>query len=209
VQYTLSLHDALPIYGFGLGSRFYFGKPLAELNPEQYALLIGIVKGPGFYDPRRFPERAQQRRDLVLRLMFEQHLLDKASYERALASPIRVIERGQYLNANFPAYMDAVRRELRQLSLDSRLLNSGIKVFTYLDPLAQTQAERTVGAREAQAQRRRRRAHANLKRAPAQMMLPQPDGELVPARRGRQVADRVRAVLVICDGHLCATGAAD
>lgn len=132
------------IHGFGLGSRFYFGKPLAELNPEQYALLIGIVKGPGFYDPRRFPQRAQQRRDLVLRLMFEQHLLDKTAYERAISTPLRVIERGQFLNANFPAYLDAVRKELRQLNLDSRMLHSGIKVFTYLDPLAQIQAERTV-----------------------------------------------------------------
>lgn len=134
------------IHGFGLASRFYFGKPLTELTAEQYALLIGIVKGPGFYDPRRFPQRAQQRRDLVLRLMFEQHLLSPKAFEQAVSTPLEVIERGQYLNANFPAYMDAVRRELRQLNLDSKVLQTGIKVFTHLDPAAQRQAERSVTA---------------------------------------------------------------
>lgn len=132
------------VHGFGLASRFYFGKPLAELAPEQYALLIGIVKGPGYYDPRRFAERALQRRDLVLRLMLEQHLLDRAAYEKAVAKPLAIVARGQYLNANFPAYMDAVKKELRQLALDSELMYSGIKVFTYLDPLAQNQAEQSV-----------------------------------------------------------------
>ena len=140
----LGQNHATAVHGFGLASRFYFGKPLAELAPEQYALLIGIVKGPGFYDPRRFPERAQGRRDLVLRLMLEQHLLDRQTYERAVKQPLAVVPRGQYLNASFPAYMDAVKRELRQLALDNTLMHSGIKVFTYLDPMAQRQAERTV-----------------------------------------------------------------
>lgn len=140
----LGQNHATAVHGFGLASRFYFGKPLAELAPEQYALLIGIVKGPGFYDPRRFPERSQRRRDLVLRLMFEQHLLDLNAFEQAISKPLHVVPRGQYLNASFPAYMDAVKRELRQLALDPKLMHTGIKVFTYLDPMAQTQAERTV-----------------------------------------------------------------
>ncbi|GHG65498.1 penicillin-binding protein 1B [Alishewanella longhuensis] len=140
----LGQNHATAVHGFGLASRFYFGKPLAELAPEQYALLIGVVKGPGYYDPRRFPERAQRRRDLVLRLMFEQHLLDRPAFEQAINKPMQLVPRGQYLNASFPAYMDAVKRELRQLALDPKLMHSGIKVFTYLDPMAQTQAERTV-----------------------------------------------------------------
>ncbi|WP_189483181.1 penicillin-binding protein 1B [Alishewanella tabrizica] len=140
----LGQNHATAVHGFGLASRFYFGKPLTELSADQYALLIGVVKGPGYYDPRRFPERAQRRRDLVLRLMFEQELINDAAYQQALAKPIKLVARGQYLNASFPAYMDAVKRELRQLALDPSLTHSGIKVFTYLDPMAQTQAERTV-----------------------------------------------------------------
>ena len=49
------------------------------------ALLIGIVKGPSYYDPRRHPERARQRRDLALRRMLATHLIDQKEFDRALA----------------------------------------------------------------------------------------------------------------------------
>ena len=77
-----------PVHGLGLGSKLYFGKPLAELRPHEYALLIAIIKGPSYYDPRRFPERAAQRRDLILHLMEDHGLLDgeqtKALSDRSL-----------------------------------------------------------------------------------------------------------------------------
>ena len=57
------------VHGFGLASQFYFGKPLAELDLREIALLVAIVRGPSYYDPRRHPERARARRDLVLKLM--------------------------------------------------------------------------------------------------------------------------------------------
>ncbi len=132
------------VHGVGLGSRFYFGKPLNELQPAETALLIGMLKGPSYFDPRRFPERAQQRRDLVLRLMAEQHLLSSADYTKALQQPLQVIPRGQYLQAGNAAYLDAVRKELRQLSIDPRYKDQGIKVFTYLDVEIQQAAEQAV-----------------------------------------------------------------
>ena len=54
------------VHGFGLASQFYFGKPLAELDLHEIALLVAIVRGPSYYDPRRHPERALARRNLVL-----------------------------------------------------------------------------------------------------------------------------------------------
>ena len=54
------------INGFGMASIFYFNKPLIELKPHQTALLVGLVKGPSYYDPRRHPDRAVKRRNLVL-----------------------------------------------------------------------------------------------------------------------------------------------
>ncbi len=140
----LGQNHATAVHGFGLGSRFYFAKPLTELRPDEVALLIGLLKGPSFYDPRRYPERAVNRRDLVLRLMFEQHLLNGEQYQQAVQQPLHLVPRGQYLNARFPAYLDAVKKELRQINFDQRLLSSGIKVFTFLDPTAQHQAELTV-----------------------------------------------------------------
>lgn len=132
------------IHGVGLGSRFYFGKPLNELQPAEYALMIGLLKGPSYFDPRRNPQRAQQRRDLVLRLMFEQHLLDRQQYEQAVQQPVKVIPRAQYLNTGYAAYIDAVKKELRQLSIDAVDKEQGIKVFTYLDTQAQQAAEQAT-----------------------------------------------------------------
>jgi penicillin-binding protein 1B len=132
------------VHGVGLGSRFYFAKPLNELQPAEFALMIGLLKGPSYFDPRRYPERAQQRRDLVLRLMLEQHLLDRPAYERAVKQPVAVIPRAQYLNTGYAAYMDAVKKELRQLSLNATDKDQGIKVFTYLDTRAQQMAEQAA-----------------------------------------------------------------
>src|SRR5690606_39486327 len=65
------------VHGFGLASRFYFGKPLAELDVHQIALLVAIVRWPSFYDPRRNPERALARRTLVLEQMRAAGLIDE------------------------------------------------------------------------------------------------------------------------------------
>ncbi|MCH8538359.1 MAG: transglycosylase domain-containing protein, partial [Alkalimonas sp.] len=132
---------AHPVHGFGLGSRFYFAKPVNELTAAETALLVGIIKGPSFYDPRRNPERARQRRDLVLRLMFEQHMLDRSAYEQALEEPIALIARGQHRSSRYPAYIAMVRQELRQKMRATSLQQSGLRIFTYLDPVQQQQAE--------------------------------------------------------------------
>lgn len=132
---------AHPVHGFGLGSRFYFAKPINELTAAETALLVGMIKGPSFYDPRRNPTRAQQRRDLVLRLMFEQHILDRFAYEHALAEPLSLVARGQHRSSRYPAYIAMVRQELRQKLRASLLQQSGMRIFTYLDPVQQQQAE--------------------------------------------------------------------
>lgn len=137
---------ATAIHGVGLGSRFYFAKPLAELNHSEAALLIGILKGPSYFDPRRHPKRALQRRDLVLRLMFEQHFLNRQQYEEAVQQPLAVIAQAQLSNASFASYIDAVKKELRELNIEHQLRQSGIKVFTNLDTLAQESVEKAVRA---------------------------------------------------------------
>ncbi|MGI5308523.1 penicillin-binding protein 1B [Rheinheimera sp. WS51] len=137
---------ATAVHGVGLGSRFYFGKPLAELSISESALLVGLLKGPSYFDPRRHPERALQRRDLVLRLMFEQHFLSRHQYEAAVMEPLFVIPRAKLSNASYSSYIDAVKKELRQLNLAHQLRQSGIKVFTHLDIIAQQDAEEAVAS---------------------------------------------------------------
>lgn len=136
-----------PVHGLGLGSRLYFGKPLAELKPHEYALLIGIIKGPSVYDPRRFADRALSRRDLILDLMAEHGILNHDQHNAAKQQPLDVIPLGQHLKGRFPAYIDKVRQELRLLVPDTSQLQQGLRVFTYLDPMAQQAAEQAMSAR--------------------------------------------------------------
>ena len=63
------------VHGFGLASQFYFGKPLYELELHEVALMVAIVRGPSYYDPRRHPERALERRNLVLKLLAAQGVI--------------------------------------------------------------------------------------------------------------------------------------
>lgn len=69
------------IHGFGLASQFYFAKPIEHLNLHEAALLVGLLKGPIYYNPRKHPERAKQRRDITLHAMLDQNLIDKGAFE--------------------------------------------------------------------------------------------------------------------------------
>ncbi|RVU41739.1 penicillin-binding protein 1B [Rheinheimera riviphila] len=143
-EISLGQFKANPVHGLGLGSKLYFGKPLAELRPHEYALLIAIIKGPSHYDPRRYPKRAEDRRDLILGMMRDHGLLDQTQWFAATSQPLDVIPIGEHLKGRFPAYIDKVRQELRELVKDKTQLQNGIRVFTYFDAMAQQAAEQAV-----------------------------------------------------------------
>ena len=87
------------IHGFGLGSEYYFAKPLAELDVGELALLIGLVKGPSYYDPRKHADRARARRNLVLQELVDAHLIDSATAKRAAAESLGLRPPGGWLRA--------------------------------------------------------------------------------------------------------------
>jgi len=84
----LGQDGARAVHGFGLASRFYFSRPLAELDLHQVALLVALVRGPGYYDPYRHPERAAARRNLVLEMMAEVDAVSAASAREAAGMPL-------------------------------------------------------------------------------------------------------------------------
>lgn len=141
------------IYGFGLASLFYFGQPLSELKPHQVALLVGLVKGPSWYDPRRNPERALQRRDQVLQVMLEQGVIDKVEHATAVKQPLGVIKKPLYEDARYPAFLDLVKRQLKQDYKDEDLRSEGLRIFTTLDPWAQEQLEQAIDQQTSQLQK--------------------------------------------------------
>nr|WP_175577613.1 penicillin-binding protein 1B [Photobacterium proteolyticum] len=141
-QVYLAQNGADAVHGFALGSRFYFGLPLSELRLDQQALLVGLVKGPSYYNPWRYPERAKRRRDLVLRLMVENGVLEEEDYKLAADKPLDLQEKGQIANRQ-PAYFGQLQRELKKY-VDDYQPGQGLRLFTTLDPDSQAKAEQAV-----------------------------------------------------------------
>ncbi|GAA6203846.1 penicillin-binding protein 1B [Thalassotalea sp. SU-HH00458] len=141
----LGQHFANGIYGFGLAAEFYFGENIAQLSNAQMATLIGVIKGPSYYDPWRYPERTKKRRDLVLKLMFKEEYMSKEDYLLALETPleIRTSRRLAPKKQKFPAYLQLVKKELSEL-LSPALQQSGIRVFTTFSVSEQIALEKTV-----------------------------------------------------------------
>ena len=144
-QVYLGQRGGQAIHGVSSGAEFWFGRDLDELTTEQTALLIGLVKGPSFYDPRRHPERALERRNVALSMMHATGLVDDAEYERARNAPLGVTARAGVAAANrFPAYIDLVRRQLATDYPESELQGAGLTVLTGMSPSAQAYAEGAV-----------------------------------------------------------------
>jgi penicillin-binding protein 1B len=137
----LGQDGARAIHGFGLGSEYYFAKPLGELDAGELSLLIGLVKGPSYYDPRRHADRARTRRNLVLQELADAHLIDAAVAKRAAASPIGLRPPG---GSYVPAYIDLVRRHLKRDYAEADLAAAGLAVYTSLEPRAQAAAEHAL-----------------------------------------------------------------
>ncbi len=135
------------IHGFGLAARFYFGRPLRELRLSQLAMLVGMVKGPSWYDPRRHPARATARRNLVLRVLAEQQLIDKEQLQMASGEALGVVPGTPSGITRYPAFMELVRRQLYRDYRDDDLRSDGMQIFTTLEPMAQTAAEQALSER--------------------------------------------------------------
>jgi len=140
----LGQNGARAVHGFGLASRFYFGKPLAELDVHEIALLVAIVRGPSFYDPRRNPERALARRTLVLETMRDAGLIDAVTFADAKDRELGVVTVESRRAAYYPAFMDLVRRQLRRDYDDEDLEQRGLRIYTTLEPLTQAAAEQAL-----------------------------------------------------------------
>ena len=133
-------NGALAVHGFGAGSEFYFGRPLDDLDPAEIALLVGLVKGPSLYDPRRNPQRAIGRRRIVLSQFLETGLIEKAEYDRALKAPLAVVPRPP-ARVRYPAFVHLVREQIQREYDEARLQREGLVILTTLDPGTQALAE--------------------------------------------------------------------
>jgi penicillin-binding protein 1B len=136
------------IHGFGLASRHYFQQPVEELELHQIALLAGLVKGASYYNPWRHADRAQQRRDLVLDVMARQGVISTEQAAAAQKKSLGVVSsRSGGGRWQYPAYLDLVKRQLREDYQASDLETEGLRVFTNFDPQVQRKLERRMVSR--------------------------------------------------------------
>ena len=129
----LGQNGARSIHGFGTAAEFYFSKPLGELNIAEISLLVGMVKGASYYNPRRHPERALNRRNLVLNLLEKQGYISSSEFRHASSTRLNVVEKPSWSSAKYPAYLDLVRRHLKRDYHIEDLRNEGLQIHTSLD----------------------------------------------------------------------------
>lgn len=128
------------IHGFPLASIYYFGRPVNELTLDQQALLVGMVKGASYYNPWTKPERVIERRNIVLKLIEEQNIIDEELYQLLSQRSLAVLPKGGIISPQ-PAFIQLVKKALReQLGKYANNL-SGMKIFTTFDPITQQAAE--------------------------------------------------------------------
>jgi penicillin-binding protein 1B len=133
-----------PIHGFGLASYFYFAKPLHELKLAELTLMVAMIKGPSFYDPRRSEERARNRRDLLLSMLAEEGVLSSEDAEAARKAPLGVSSRPESSTVTYPAMMDVVRHQLLEDYPEEVLDSEGLRIFTTLSPRVQARAQEAL-----------------------------------------------------------------
>ena len=135
------------VHGFGLASEFYFGSSLKDLPLEQVASLVALVRGPSEYDPRRFPDRALQRRNLVLQEMAAEGYITTEESNAAITKPLNIIPRNLRSSNRYPGFLDLVKRQLRHDYREEDLTSEGLRIFTTLDTQVQDTVETTVANR--------------------------------------------------------------
>jgi penicillin-binding protein 1B len=172
------------IHGFGLASSFYFNRGLNELTIPETALLVGLVQAPSSLDPRRRPEAALKRRNLVLDLMVREGIVTLSEAETAKVAPLGLRDGGGRPAGEYPDFIQLVRRQLQRDYADADLRSEGLRVFTTLDPLVQTTVEGVLPGRLAQLEKSRGMRPGTLETAAVVTSVAQ--GEVLALAGGRQ-----------------------
>lgn len=129
------------IHGFGLASQHYFGKNFKSLQVHEASLLIAMVKGPSYYNPRRHPKRAKKRRNLVIGVLYSNNIITEKEALSARKKPISVIPKTNSVLTKYPDYMQLVKKQLLEEYDMEDLSSEGLKIFTNLDPILQHKSD--------------------------------------------------------------------
>jgi penicillin-binding protein 1A len=131
-------------YGVESAAQRYFGRPINELTVAEGAMLAALPKAPSRFNPRRFPDRAIQRRNTIIELMRREGALSDADASIAKAYPLRLYRPSRGGSGELaPYFVEWVRAELVQ-RFGRQVYERGLRVLTTLDLDMQGAAERAV-----------------------------------------------------------------
>ncbi len=133
-------------YGVDAAAKVYFGKRVQELTLPECALLAGLPRNPRDYSPRRDPDRALRRRNLVLSQMLAAKFVNRGAYEQASEAPLGVTKT-RYNAQEAPYFMEMVRQYLDERYGSNQLYEGGLRIHTSLDIDLQHAAEESLERR--------------------------------------------------------------
>ncbi|MEK7347995.1 MAG: PBP1A family penicillin-binding protein [Candidatus Eisenbacteria bacterium] len=148
-------------YGLDAAAKVFFGKQVGDLVLPECALIAGLPRNPRDYSPRREPERALKRRNLVLASMLDNKRISRAQYEAASEAPLGVTKT-RYDARQAPYFMEMVRQYLDERYGSNQLYEGGMRVHTTIDidlqHTAEEALERRIQALEVRNQYKKTRA---------------------------------------------------
>ncbi len=126
-------------FGVAAAAQTYFNKTLSEVTPAEAAYLAVLPKAPSNYHPVRHYDLAVERRDFVLREMYENGYLDRAAYQAAREEPLRTVQRGDFepFRNSLPPrdyFTDEIRRQLERSFGEEEFFGGGLAIRATVDP---------------------------------------------------------------------------
>src|SRR5271166_4189797 len=144
-QVPMGQRGSFSINGFGEASRAYFNKDMKDLTLPECALLAGIIQRPSYLSPYRHPERALERRNLVLDSMVETGAITHEQADHSEATPLKLAAPNVEAS-DAPYFVDLVKDQLANQYNDSELNEQAMRIYTTLDPDLQRAAAEAVDA---------------------------------------------------------------
>ncbi len=144
-QINIGQRGSFAINGFGEAAEVYFGKDIRQLDLAESALIAGMIQRPNYFNPYHHPDRAMERRNLVLDSMVETEAITASQADRAKAEPLR-LSAPNIDASEAPYFVDLVHDQLTQRIGDQELGHDALRIYTSLDPELQRAASEAVEA---------------------------------------------------------------
>ena len=142
--YVNRIYYGSGLYGVETASQSYFGKPSAQLDLSESAMMAGLIRSPNRFSPLKNLEGATHERDTVLGRMETLGMINADQTQKAEKETIRVAQERTASNVQDNYAMAAVRRELDTLLSDAQTDEGGLKIYTTIDPEMQTLATQAI-----------------------------------------------------------------